>query len=260
MARIRTIKPEFWDDEKLSTLPYGCRLLFIGMWNFSDDAGFIRSTEKFIKAKIFPYDDDLRISEIKKWIDALTVSNMVIPISHSGESYLIVRNFDKHQKVDTRYNNYYIKDEAIRNQLLVKAKNPHTTYTPLKHDLGSTPTPLEMEGNVSVNGSGCVESPPMISDIEVYKTECLNDEMYFIAPLCQQFGNYGLTKTNFPLYLLEFNTHLNSLTDTIKSRKDYRGHFKNWIPKRLKEPSMQSPASAKSDFDKAFEAAKKQTP
>ena len=219
MARIRTIKPEFWDDEKLSTLPYGCRLLFIGMWNFSDDAGFIRATEKFIKAKIFPYDDDLRISEVKKWIDALTVSNMVIPISHSGESYLIVRNFDKHQKVDTRYNNYYIKEETIRNQLLTNAKIGHATYTPPKQHLSVTPTPLDMEGNVSGYVSGSGEPPPIISDIECYKSECLNDEMYFIAPLCQQYGGYGLTKGNIPQFLSEFNIHLNTLTDTIKSRK-----------------------------------------
>ena len=29
MARIRTIKPEFWEDEKLAKLPIHARLLFI---------------------------------------------------------------------------------------------------------------------------------------------------------------------------------------------------------------------------------------
>ena len=39
MARIRTIKLEFWEDEKLAKLPVHARLLFIGTWNFADDNG-----------------------------------------------------------------------------------------------------------------------------------------------------------------------------------------------------------------------------
>ncbi len=41
MARIRTIKPEFWEDEKIGKLPIPCRL-FIGCWNFADDFGVIK--------------------------------------------------------------------------------------------------------------------------------------------------------------------------------------------------------------------------
>ena len=50
MARIRTIKPEFWSDEKVGGLPLACRLLFIGLWNFADDYGVIASSPLFIKA------------------------------------------------------------------------------------------------------------------------------------------------------------------------------------------------------------------
>ena len=39
MARIRTIKPEFWIDDVIVELPFETRLLFIGIWNFADDAG-----------------------------------------------------------------------------------------------------------------------------------------------------------------------------------------------------------------------------
>jgi len=34
MARIRTIKPEFWTAEQVMELSRDARLLFIGMWNF----------------------------------------------------------------------------------------------------------------------------------------------------------------------------------------------------------------------------------
>jgi hypothetical protein len=39
MARIRTIKPEFWTDEKVVECSFEARLMFIGMFNFADDKG-----------------------------------------------------------------------------------------------------------------------------------------------------------------------------------------------------------------------------
>ena len=48
MARIRTIKPEFWTDEKVVTLPFEARLLFIGMWNFCDDEGYRGSSGQHV--------------------------------------------------------------------------------------------------------------------------------------------------------------------------------------------------------------------
>jgi hypothetical protein len=39
MARIRTIKPEFWTDEKIVECSFEARLMFIGMFNFADDKG-----------------------------------------------------------------------------------------------------------------------------------------------------------------------------------------------------------------------------
>ena len=41
--RIRTIKPDFWTDAKVSKLTYLARLLFIGLWNVADDEGRFKS-------------------------------------------------------------------------------------------------------------------------------------------------------------------------------------------------------------------------
>lgn len=40
MARIRTIKPEFWSDGSIHRLSDSCALFFVALWNFSDDFGF----------------------------------------------------------------------------------------------------------------------------------------------------------------------------------------------------------------------------
>ena len=70
MARIRTIKPEFWEDEKLTKLPLHARLLFIGTWNFADDNGLLLANPVLMKSHIFPYED-IGISTISEWMDML---------------------------------------------------------------------------------------------------------------------------------------------------------------------------------------------
>ena len=39
MARIRSIKPQFWTSEQIADCSSNARLLFIGLWNFCDDCG-----------------------------------------------------------------------------------------------------------------------------------------------------------------------------------------------------------------------------
>ena len=57
MARIRTIKPEFWTSEQVMECSPLARLLFIGVWNFCDDAGNHPMSAKTLKALVFPGDD-----------------------------------------------------------------------------------------------------------------------------------------------------------------------------------------------------------
>ena len=75
MARIRTIKPEFWTSEQIVECSPIARLLFIGMWNFCDDGGNHPASHKTLKMQIFP-GDDISISQIESivrafagWID-----------------------------------------------------------------------------------------------------------------------------------------------------------------------------------------------
>ncbi|MEG2761260.1 MAG: hypothetical protein RR921_08040, partial [Mucinivorans sp.] len=142
MARIRTIKPEFWEDEKIAELTMPCRLFFIGCWNYADDFGVIRSNAILLKSQIFPYDETLRVSELKKWIDALVNARFLIPISHKGESYYFIRTFRTHQILDKRYEKSYIGKE-ITNELInnaLKEHNEDTTGTRSEHVVNTTST------------------------------------------------------------------------------------------------------------------------
>lgn len=155
MARIRTIKPEFWEDEKIGRLPIPCRLFFIGCWNFADDYGVIKGNPALLKSQIFPYDENLRVSEVRKWLNALVEARMLIPIilddakqRPAEESYYVIRTFRSHQVLDNRYHKSYIsKDEKYVNSLINKVlsnDDVNTTSTQCNDDV-NTMEEMEME-------------------------------------------------------------------------------------------------------------------
>lgn len=57
VARIRTIKPEFWDSPSVARASPWARLLFIAMWNWADDYGRGTANLKELEGFAFPLDD-----------------------------------------------------------------------------------------------------------------------------------------------------------------------------------------------------------
>lgn len=98
MARIRSIKPTFWTDEKVVELTPWARLFFIGLWNFVDDYGRMEYSPKRLKMQIFP-GDAVEIGGIAR---ELVEKGMVSIYEVEDKWYLQVLKFEKHQKVDTR--------------------------------------------------------------------------------------------------------------------------------------------------------------
>ena len=111
MARIRTIKPEFFKNEQLAELPAMTRLLFIGLWTLSDRSGRLEDRPKRIKADIFPYDNidvekALNDLQSKGFIfrykgNANVTDRILSPEQLITELNCIqIINFLKHQKID----------------------------------------------------------------------------------------------------------------------------------------------------------------
>ena len=96
MARIRTVKPEFWTDEKLTECSLSARLLFIGMLNFSDDNGNQPYSAKRLKMQVFPSDS----IDAQPLIDELLTHGVVIEYSVNSEKYLHIKGFKKHQVIN----------------------------------------------------------------------------------------------------------------------------------------------------------------
>lgn len=98
MARIRTIKPEFWTDEKIVLLPYEARLLFIGIWNFADDYGYFWDEPARIKMQVLP-NDDIDVSTLLDMLVSADLLNIYTTDDNDKRAYQI-KHFEDHQKVD----------------------------------------------------------------------------------------------------------------------------------------------------------------
>jgi len=98
MARIRSIKPEFWSSEQVMECSPIARLLFIGLWNFCDDAGRHPLATKQIKALIFP-GDDISTSNVRELIDELSANGLLELYQIEDKEYFQVTGW-QHQKID----------------------------------------------------------------------------------------------------------------------------------------------------------------
>lgn len=98
MARIRSIKPEFWTSEQVMNCSPMARLLFIGLWNFCDDAGNHVASAKTIKANVFP-GDDIMSSSIQGLLDELSANGLIVYYSFENKDFLHVTGWH-HQKID----------------------------------------------------------------------------------------------------------------------------------------------------------------
>jgi hypothetical protein len=98
MARIRTIKPEFWQNEKLARLSEHARLLAIALLNHADDEGYFNANAFLVRAACFPYDDNST-----KVIGSLKELSQIgyIETRSDGEKHLgRVCKFLLHQRID----------------------------------------------------------------------------------------------------------------------------------------------------------------
>ena len=99
MARIRTIKPEFFTSLTVADLPLTARLTFIGLWTHVDDAGRCVDDSRLIKAAIWPLDDRTA-HDVELDLKALTESSLITRYMLNRKRYIAVTGWDEHQRIN----------------------------------------------------------------------------------------------------------------------------------------------------------------
>lgn len=101
MARIRTIKPEFWTHARVTECSVSARLLFIGLWNFADDHGRMKDEPKTIKMQVYP-GDNLSAGDIDQMLGELSEHKLIIRYVIDGQRYIQIDGW--HHQVINRAN------------------------------------------------------------------------------------------------------------------------------------------------------------
>src|SRR5690606_21414127 len=101
MPRIRSIKPEFWEDHRLARdLTREQRLLYIGLWNLADDEGRFAAHPRRVLGALFPYDEDIGPEFVEEALQALARTGRLVLYSIDGERYAQLTKFASHQRIN----------------------------------------------------------------------------------------------------------------------------------------------------------------
>lgn len=95
MARIRTIKPEFFTSEDIVQLSPLTRLLYIAVWCEADKEGRLAWKPMTFKLRYFPADN----CDIKAMCQELIDAGLVILY---GNGYAYIPSFARHQHINPR--------------------------------------------------------------------------------------------------------------------------------------------------------------
>lgn len=98
MARIRSVKPEFFTDAAIGECSTSARLAFIATWIFADDYGNLERSAKQLKAQAFPYDT----FDVEPLLRELLEHGCLVEYEAGGKKYLHIKAFEKHQRVDRK--------------------------------------------------------------------------------------------------------------------------------------------------------------
>lgn len=101
MARIRTLKPEYFRSRSLARCTRDARLTFAGLWCEADSAGRGVAEPRILKGAIWPLDDDITPDVIAQHLEELARDHLDV-YEVDGETFFAIRNWEKHQAASYR--------------------------------------------------------------------------------------------------------------------------------------------------------------
>lgn len=97
MPRIRSIKPEFWQDSRMANQPALVRTVFLCLISMADDEGRLEGSALAVW-RFGSFREDSR--EVASALEVLRGTGRVLLYEVEGNPYVQVANFTKHQRID----------------------------------------------------------------------------------------------------------------------------------------------------------------
>jgi hypothetical protein len=103
MARIRTIKPEFFSHEEMASVSAHARLLAIGLLCLADCKGRLRWVPMQVHSQVFPWEASVKIEVL---LGELTGIGYCVHYENNGKRYVAIPKFTDHQRLSGKEANY----------------------------------------------------------------------------------------------------------------------------------------------------------
>jgi len=103
MARIRTIKPEFFSHEEMATRSPHARLLAIGLLTLADCKGRLRWVPMQVHSQVFPWEASVKIEVL---LGELVDVGYCVHYENNGKRYVAILKFTEHQRLSGKEANY----------------------------------------------------------------------------------------------------------------------------------------------------------
>jgi hypothetical protein len=97
--RIRSLKPEAWQDERLGRVSREARLLWTVLITFADDEGRFRALPAAIIGHGFPYDVEA-FAGLQDWITELDTAGLLVLYDIDGVRYGCFPRWSDHQSIN----------------------------------------------------------------------------------------------------------------------------------------------------------------
>lgn len=102
MARIRTVKPEFFTSPDTARASMEARLLYIAMWCWADDYGIGEANMLALRAFAFPEEDHYLSKEIQSLCKEVADCYGVVFYTNKNRRFYEIPSWDEHQKTQRR--------------------------------------------------------------------------------------------------------------------------------------------------------------
>lgn len=234
MARIRTLKPEFWTDDIIVELSFAARLFYQGYWNFAlCDYGHSDATAKTLKMQIFPADDvdaEELIEELVKW------GRLIRKTTPEGRPYLHAATLSKHTKMDTRWNTRcpYCALEAPARPADTPPSSSELTETHASSDELTETPPSEVKGS-EVKGSR--ERP--------HKRGARLPDDFTVDAQMRTWARQKVPHVDIDLETLKFINYWQSKTGRDATKLNWALTWQNWMLRALEYGGARASPTAK---------------
>ena len=113
MARIRSLKPEFWKHPVICRLPDDFQLLAISLLSMADDEGYFHADPSIVRGEVMPFRESL--ARIREGLGKLAEVGWIELANHPEQGLIgRITKWATHQRVDhpaqSKLKTYFIRE------------------------------------------------------------------------------------------------------------------------------------------------------